>query len=571
MYTIWTDELDLKLKDVYENGTISDILKIMEGIPWKAVCRKALRLGLHRSREIAGYSRAATRGSRKDSCSEAEATLLKKIFENNSKKFIIEEFKKAGFDRSTRSIFRFAQQLGLKRNPELIKQDMVEGGKKAPCPSNKIPWTNEENLLLKNFYATSLQNEIENKLPGRTFKAIRERVTRLGLFRDKKYIDIDRAFHLKKNLGIESTWQLEKVKKASKETNLAKRGVEYPMQSPEVQEANKRTVQKHYGVDNVFQAKEIKEKSKKTNLNNLGVENPQQSPIKREQTRQTNQKKYGVDNTFQLVDRVQAGMKRNHGVKHPLQSPKIKARQQQTNIEKYGFKTPSENPAIKEKLSKTLNTDIVKKKKFNTSKEKNNFGKSSEEDVFLIHLKKFDETIKRHQLHPVTLNVIDYYSPKFNLWIQYDSIYWHGKNGIIRGEGPQSKRIRKTIEEDKFQNENIPNLIRFWSDEVTCALKDNSISNLIKNKIEEKQKYLINNPIPSEIIQPIPNRGKTVDRKTPDKIQFLIDNYGKMTKVDLAKNINETKRWVKRQLKKLFKEGKLRPYPYTTGLNHVPT
>ncbi|MBE3084737.1 MAG: SANT/Myb domain-containing protein, partial [Bacteroidetes bacterium] len=187
----------------------------MGDIPWKALCRRATRLGLRRSKEIAGYSRAATRGPRKDSCSEAEATLLKEIFENNSKKFIIEEFKKAGFDRSAQSIFRFARQLGLKRNPELIKQDMIEGGKTAPCPPNKIPWTAEEDEILKSFYPTSFQNEIESKLPGRTFKAIRERALKLGLSREKEFIDEDREIKSKKTLmdkyGVNCTLKIPEV------------------------------------------------------------------------------------------------------------------------------------------------------------------------------------------------------------------------------------------------------------------------------------------------------------------------------------------------------------------------
>lgn len=268
MYTNWNNDLDQKLKAVFENSTIPDILKIIGDIPWRAICRRARKLGLYRSKEITGYSRAATRGPRKDSCSEAEATLLKEIFEDNSKNFIIEKFKKTGFNRSPQSIFRFARQLGLKRSPELIKQDMIEGGKSAPCPPNKIPWTAEEDNLLRIFYPTSLRNEIEDKLSRRTFKAIRERAVSLGLFRDKKFIDMDRAFHLKKNLNVDSTWQLEKVKNKSRQTNLKKRGVEYPSQSPEVRDKIKQIVRTRYGVDNVFQDKEIQDKAKQSMYKN---------------------------------------------------------------------------------------------------------------------------------------------------------------------------------------------------------------------------------------------------------------------------------------------------------------
>lgn len=50
-----------------------------------------------------------------------------------------------------------------------------------------------------------------------------------------------------------------------------------------------------------------------------------------------------------------------------------------------------------------------------------------------------------------------------------------------------------------------------------------------------------------------------VDRKTPDKIQYLIDNYFSGKKKDLAEHLNESPRWVKRQISALIKSGKIVP------------
>jgi hypothetical protein len=545
MYTNWNDELDQKLKTVYENSTIPDILKIMEGIPWKAICRRAIRLGLRRSKEITGYSRAATRGPRKDSCSEAEIALLREIFENNTKKVIVEKFKQAGFDRSPQSIFRFARQLKLKRNPELIKQDMIEGGKNAPCPPNKIPWTPEEDNLLKTFYPTSLQNEIENKLPGRTFKAIRERALKFGLARGKILIDQDRDIKSKKTLmekyGVDCTLKIPAVEAKARQTTLNHLGIEYPTQCQSVRNKVKATVQKRYGVDNVFQAEEVKIKLKAANQINLGVESPQQCPQIREQTKQTNQERYGVDNPFQMMDRVQAGMMKKYGVTSPLQVPEIQTRQQATNIKKYGvpvpsqnaivqektkdtnlsrygFKTPFQNEEIKEKIKETnvekygvsnpAQSEEIKNKikqtclqkygvisflKFEDIRRKgrelciqnNSVGKSKGENNFKNFLLLFDPNTMQHKEHPVLLQVIDFFMPNLNLWVQYDGVYWHGKTKRINTTR-QSLKIKKTIKRDQFQNENIPNLIRFWSDDVDRAIKNSSIIQLIESKIKEK-------------------------------------------------------------------------------------
>jgi hypothetical protein len=57
----------------------------------------------------------------------------------------------------------------------------------------------------------------------------------------------------------------------------------------------------------------------------------------------------------------------------------------------------------------------------------------------------------------------------------------------------------------------------------------------------------------------IPKTGITADKKTPDKIQYIIDNYLLLTRQQIANNLNETLRWVKRQLNSLHSSNRL-PY-----------
>jgi very-short-patch-repair endonuclease len=289
---------------------------------------------------------------RKDSFSESEKILLKSIFSDNTKEFIISEFNKFGFHHSWQSLRLNAKKLNLVRNPEIIKKEMIEGGKTSKKFIEDV-WTDQEDSILKKYYPNNLQSEIEKKLPGRTFRSIRGRALSLGLSRNKEVIDQDRAIHLKENYGVDSNWQLEYVKKKSRQTNIEKRGVEYPTQCPEVKQKIKQTVQEKYGVDNVFQSNEIKEKIIETNLKNLGVENPQQSPIIKEKTKNTNLNRYGIENPFQLVDRVQAGMVKKYGVTSPLQNADIKAQQQTTNIERYGVPSPAQNELIQKKIEET--------------------------------------------------------------------------------------------------------------------------------------------------------------------------------------------------------------------------
>lgn len=56
-----------------------------------------------------------------------------------------------------------------------------------------------------------------------------------------------------------------------------------------------------------------------------------------------------------------------------------------------------------------------------------------------------------------------------------------------------------------------------------------------------------------------PNKGITADRKSPDKLQFIIENHSKLTRKQLSEALHESERWVKRQVHLLVGLGKLSP------------
>lgn len=422
---------------------------------------------------------------RKDSYKSEEITLLIEIYVDNTKEYIKGAFEQRGFIRSWASIYHTAKLLGLKRNPDIIKQEMIDSGSKAPTPKNILLWTEKENDALRQNYPNNSRETILPLFPNRTWKAIREHCTQLGLQRSNEEIVKDRKKCFKENLGVESSWQLPGVREKSRQTNLARRGVEYPTQSAEVRAKGKKTVQERYNVDNVFQAEEIKQKIKTTNIRIYGHENPNQSPEFREKTRQTNQDRYGIDNTFQLTDRVKAGMVKKYGEEYPQRVPEIKKRTIQTNMERYGFPIPSQNSQIRKKMIESLNSDEVKEKKYKTLKNNSKFPSSGEEDAFYACLKNLYPDAEHHILHPVIKSVIDFYLPVQNLWMQYDGGYWHGLT-LKNLEGPQSVNIQKTVNRDQIQNENIPNLIRVISGEFKEAKKNNTTDVFIKEIVEEK-------------------------------------------------------------------------------------
>jgi hypothetical protein len=55
----------------------------------------------------------------------------------------------------------------------------------------------------------------------------------------------------------------------------------------------------------------------------------------------------------------------------------------------------------------------------------------------------------------------------------------------------------------------------------------------------------------------IPKNGITADRKSQDKLDYIIDNYEHSTRLEIASAISESPRWVKRQIKLLKEKGLL--------------
>ena len=390
-------------------------------------------------------------------------------------------------------------------------------------------WTKEEKELLKKYYPDTPKDVLMNYFPGRSWKAIAWQA--LNVLRLKRTEEITKAETIK--------------------TNQAKLGVDYPTQSKKVRDKVKETVQEKYGVDNVFQSEKIKKKITKTNIKKYGVSSPQKSKEIKKKTIATNLKKYKIENTFQLVDKVQKGMQEKYGYKSPQQVPEIRKSTEQTNIERYGHKIPSLNPDIKEKIEKTniekfgfktpfKNEDIkskikdtvkikygvenpaqhegIKRKTWNTCLKKygvksllclkeirdkghktikdNKLSQRSKGEIsFINYLKIFDTETDFQIEHPDTGYIIDFYMPKYDLWVQYDGIYWHGKTKR-KNTSAHSKKISATIKRDLIQNKNIPNLIRLWSDDIEEAIKKGNILEYLKNKIIEKLKYNLSiNPV----------------------------------------------------------------------------
>lgn len=246
-----------------------------------------------------------------------------------------------------------------------------------------------------------------------------------------------------------------------KQTNIERLGVEYPLQSKDVQRRSEETIAKIYnksrtelmrdafkhknGVDNPSQLAGVVEKRRLTSLSKRGVECPWQDQVVKDKAKQTCLIRYGVE--------------------HYAQSDEFKARASRTNVVNLGVEWPMQSQLIKSKIDYVA----AAVKRHQTMKLNGTYRKSKAEDAFyqiLLSAFSFDDVERCHIANGWE---IDFYIRSLDAFIQFDGVYWHGLDRTFEQLScsmyPRDKVIMGTVERDRRQEEwfkqNNKNLLRF--------------------------------------------------------------------------------------------------------------
>lgn len=184
-------------------------------------------------------------------------------------------------------------------------------------------------------------------------------------------------------------------KELTRRKNIAKYGVEHPMQNKEVQAHHRQAMLDKYGVESPLQSEEIKQRAIQTNIERFGTEwalgnseirqsinetnqarygnvCPANGEEQREQTRETMMEKYGAPTVFEsaeLREKVKQTMIDRYGAEHPMQVPEIvntvihkrKVHMQEivdksreTFIQRYGVSNPMYKQELVDKIADTM-------------------------------------------------------------------------------------------------------------------------------------------------------------------------------------------------------------------------
>ena len=146
----------------------------------------------------------------------------------------------------------------------------------------------------------------------------------------------------------------------SRETCLAKYGVEHPAQAPRFQQKTKETNLERYGVERATRAPEVRQKIVNTCLERYGTTTPQVLPEIRKKIAQTNEERYGGIGfaSPELCIKAQDTMEERFGVRSCMSSPEVQEKARKTNEIRYGG-TGMASPELKDKYLETRRSNLI--------------------------------------------------------------------------------------------------------------------------------------------------------------------------------------------------------------------
>lgn len=255
---------------------------------------------------------------------------------------------------------------------------------------------------------------------------------------------------------------LKKEKSAkTKETNLKKYRVEFPMQSLEIKEKAKETTIAHYGCEYSFQNPEIQKKVKESLKEKYGVENCQQIPEVKNKSIQTNLKKYGSENVFSseiIKEKIKETILKKYGCESPTQSLEVKEKRKKTFNQKYGVDYPLQYPDFQEKVRKTLYEN-------NTTPTS-----SQQKELFEILKKLYPNCLVElnYPLNKLSLDIRLQFPNRTCVDVEYDGWYWHqdkkkdrARDEVVKKQGYKILRIKSgtLLPSEEQLKQKIDNLI----------------------------------------------------------------------------------------------------------------
>jgi hypothetical protein len=250
----------------------------------------------------------------------------------------------------------------------------------------------------------------------------------------------------------------------------------------------KKTCLERYDGEGVFKSKSLQDKKSKTCIDKYGTPHFLGSDACKLATQKC-LNDLNV-NSFLCVAEVRekfsATLIKNYGVIHPLTSDIIKEKIRINCKLLHNVDWHSQRDDVKQKISKSQMSPECQEKRNKTLKENGTCKKQSSkaENVLFEMVKLRYPQTQQH----VSINKwnIDLFVPEIETYINYNGVYWHGKNrtddDLLSSHTKQSKTIFKTRKRDddrtRWFKENNKKFVVIWEDEFNKENLDKILSEI---------------------------------------------------------------------------------------------
>ena len=241
----------------------------------------------------------------------------------------------------------------------------------------------------------------------------------------------------------------------TKQTCIAKYGVENVFQLESVKDISKQTILNRYGVENVQQCKEIHERSKKTLFERYGHSNFGGGEEAKKKMKQTKLLHYGSENYIN-VEKIRATKLERYGNAYYINIEAIR----KTCLERFGTVSYLQSPLYKVKAEE------YKKKTLETKKKNKTYTSSKAESyVYNLLTHKFSSLICQYRSDDYPF-ACDFYIPEIDLYIEYQGYYTHGNHPFDKND-PEDMKELAYLQQKSANHKNKNNLyqvkINVWT------------------------------------------------------------------------------------------------------------
>lgn len=159
---------------------------------------------------------------------------------------------------------------------------------------------------------------------------------------------------MKEKYGVESPLQSQEIRKKAMITNKEKFGTDWALGNKDIRHKSAETMLERYGAKTTLESTVLRNKVEQTCLEKYGVTNPAQNSDVHNKITNTTFLRYGTYNVMQVPEIMEKSHQSRIDNNGEYWTDAMDQKSKQTSTEHYGFDNPSKSPEIQEKIKQSM-------------------------------------------------------------------------------------------------------------------------------------------------------------------------------------------------------------------------